>query len=209
MGKPFTEEERSKLRTLMVQNARKAFESQPFNEVKVEQITKETGISKGAFYTFYKSKEELFIDVLIIVEEEMQQQIMQKIARQSTLRKQLKTILIEAIHTFEKGYLFKSFEDPIIQAAILSKATDAQREQMLVADRRFLEQLIADESSLKLDRATALDLLRSVFFILPVKAQLESPFETFISQFVSAMVDTIIHEEAPGMVVPKEGNYVS
>jgi len=53
MGKPFTEEERSKLRTLMVQNARKAFESQPFNEVKVEQITSETGISKGAFYNFY------------------------------------------------------------------------------------------------------------------------------------------------------------
>ncbi|MFA5419819.1 MAG: TetR/AcrR family transcriptional regulator [Bacteroidales bacterium] len=44
--------------------ASKLFLQKNFKEVTMKEIVKETGLSKGAFYHYFKSKEQLFLEVL-------------------------------------------------------------------------------------------------------------------------------------------------
>lgn len=202
MGKAFTDEEKAMLRERLIEIAEHAFEKQHFNDVKVEDLAKSTGISKGAFYAFYKSKEEIFIDVLIRFEAKMQREMLMSLVGKATLRDQLIELLISAIQNFEKSYLYKSFEDPGVQVAVLSKATELQRNQMLLADQKMLEFIVGDGSALKVDKEVALDMMRSLFFMIPYKTQLTSDFELFISAYVTAIVEGIIHKDAPALVLP-------
>jgi AcrR family transcriptional regulator len=52
----------------------------------VEELTEAAGISKGAFYSFYPSKEELFMDILEEIEEEVRGGLMREaFSRRSVL----------------------------------------------------------------------------------------------------------------------------
>ena len=54
----FTEEEREKLRELMLDQAIPLLEEYGFKHMSVDKITKKVGIGKSTFYNFFNSKEE-------------------------------------------------------------------------------------------------------------------------------------------------------
>ena len=56
----FTAEERTVLTGQLLESARRFVKEQSARKVTVEQLTDSVGISKGAFYLFYPSKEHLF-----------------------------------------------------------------------------------------------------------------------------------------------------
>ena len=46
------------------------FLQKSFKEVTMKEIVKETGLSKGAFYHYFESKEQLFLELLQLMAEE-------------------------------------------------------------------------------------------------------------------------------------------
>lgn len=64
MGRPYTEEERAELRKRIKEIASKMFIQQGFKDFRMQQLTKQVGISLGGFYTFYKDKEALYEEIL-------------------------------------------------------------------------------------------------------------------------------------------------
>lgn len=64
MGRPYTEEEREKLRHKIKEIASHMFRVEGFKNCRIQQITKEAEISMGGFYTFYKDKEALYEEIL-------------------------------------------------------------------------------------------------------------------------------------------------
>lgn len=58
-------------RTRLIEAARVVFERDGFLDARLVDITTEAGISAGSFYTYFDSKEEVFIAVLAEVEQEM------------------------------------------------------------------------------------------------------------------------------------------
>ena len=60
----FTAEERTVLTGQLLESARRFVKEQSARKVTVEQLTDSVGISKGAFYLFYPSKEHLFYALL-------------------------------------------------------------------------------------------------------------------------------------------------
>ena len=60
----FTAEERTVLTRQLLESARRFVKEQSARKVTVEQLTDSVGISKGAFYLFYPSKEHLFYALL-------------------------------------------------------------------------------------------------------------------------------------------------
>ncbi len=64
MGRPYTEEERAKLKERIKEIASTMFIRQGFKDFRVQQLTKQVGISLGGFYTFYKDKEALYEEIL-------------------------------------------------------------------------------------------------------------------------------------------------
>lgn len=64
MGRPYTEEERAELKIKIKEAASKMFMQQGFKDFRIQQLTKQVGISIGGFYTFYKDKEALYEEIL-------------------------------------------------------------------------------------------------------------------------------------------------
>lgn len=62
---------RSQKRKKIIDNAWELFAKNGYEETKVEDITKDLGISKGSFYTYFATKEELLYEVLGKIKKEI------------------------------------------------------------------------------------------------------------------------------------------
>lgn len=67
----FTEEQQAEIRKKLYDAAKKMVIDTPYYAIKVEELTKAAGISKGAFYKFYPAKELLFYEILRSLHEEL------------------------------------------------------------------------------------------------------------------------------------------
>lgn len=70
MPKGFTEEEKALIRAGLLAKGKELFQRYGLKKTSVEELARAVGISKGAFYLFYGSKEELFLEVLEQLEAE-------------------------------------------------------------------------------------------------------------------------------------------
>lgn len=64
MGKAFTDKERELIKENIKKEAFKLFKINGIRKTSIGQITKNSGISQGGFYSFYKNKEELFYEII-------------------------------------------------------------------------------------------------------------------------------------------------
>jgi AcrR family transcriptional regulator len=64
MPKAFSEQEKEIIGQRLLEQGYKQFSVFGLKKTNIEEIARAAGISKGAFYTFYASKEELFMDVI-------------------------------------------------------------------------------------------------------------------------------------------------
>ena len=62
---------RSQKRKKIIDKAWELFAKNGYEETKVEDITKDLGISKGSFYTYFATKEELLYEVLEKIKKEI------------------------------------------------------------------------------------------------------------------------------------------
>ncbi len=64
MPTAFTQHERAHIRAALQSKGYELFAAYGIKKTSVEELAKSAGISKGAFYLFYDSKEELFFELL-------------------------------------------------------------------------------------------------------------------------------------------------
>jgi len=70
MPRPWSEKEKEIIRKTLLIEAKRLFEKYGLQKTTVDEIVRAANISKGSFYIFYQSKEELYFDVLEEVERE-------------------------------------------------------------------------------------------------------------------------------------------
>ncbi len=71
----FSDTEKEKIRESLLIHGRELFSRYGLRKTSVDDITKAVKIAKGSFYSFYKTKEELFLDIFTQVNQEMQTEI--------------------------------------------------------------------------------------------------------------------------------------
>ncbi len=76
MPRAFTEQERTVIGRRLLQQGYRLFSTYGLAKTNVEEIAKAAGISKGAFYLFYESKEALFMDVIEEAEVRVRQELL-------------------------------------------------------------------------------------------------------------------------------------
>jgi AcrR family transcriptional regulator len=79
MPKGFTEKEKELIRGRLLEQGHRLFSAYGLKKTNIEELAKAAGISKGAFYLFYESKEALFLDVAELVEKRFRQEILSAI----------------------------------------------------------------------------------------------------------------------------------
>ena len=73
MAKGFTANEKKEIREKLIKEFRDALHHMAIQKISIDDLVNKVGISKGSFYSFYDSKELLFVDVANVVQEEIVQ----------------------------------------------------------------------------------------------------------------------------------------
>ena len=142
MPKGFTEREKEIIQARLLENGHKMFASYGLRKTNVEDLTRAIGISKGAFYIFYESKEALFMDVIEAAERQFRTQVLAEIEKPGpTPQTRFKHVLQTAFS------IWKSF--PILQqvtqveySLLLEKMPLEKVKEHLQSDREFIDLLI-------------------------------------------------------------------
>ena len=71
MARSFTEREKENIKRSLREACKQSWTQYGYKKTSVDDLCKQVGISKGAFYLFYESKEALFCEVLCSVQEQI------------------------------------------------------------------------------------------------------------------------------------------
>lgn len=166
MPRAFTEREREVIRARLRAAARDAFRAHGLRRTNVEELARAAGISKGAFYIFYPSKEALFLDILQEIEATMRARLLREV--DAAPERALRIILTTALSLREA--------EPLLERLALEDAAQLQRglpeeetRELLRGDVAFVAELIArlEPAGVRVaaDPATLAGLLRALFFV--------------------------------------------
>ena len=104
MPRPFADEERELLRHKLRDAARLRIEEAGVRAMSVADLTRQVGISKGAFYLLYESKDALVMEVLGAVEAEMRSALQQAVVERSGTPVETMTQVVRALFDAVGGH---------------------------------------------------------------------------------------------------------
>ncbi|MGD0709424.1 MAG: TetR/AcrR family transcriptional regulator [Anaerolineaceae bacterium] len=143
MPKAFTKRENELIKNRLVEQGYKQFSAYGLKKTNVEEIAKVAGISKGAFYNFYESKEDLFMDVAELAEQRFRQEIFAVIDLTGpSPRARLSAVFKKAFDLLKTIPLLQSITGSDYDVLVRRVPAEKFREHM-ASDQKFFEDLIA------------------------------------------------------------------
>lgn len=169
MPKAFSEHEKETIRAQMHEKGKKLFERQGLRKTNVDELTESVGISKGAFYLFYDSKEELFLEILEELEIDFRSRIFDfSINSKEDARQLLAKSLKDALLTWDQYPLLKNFG--MLDYEYLARKLPPERIQAHInQDNEFVNDFIKrikrEEIVVKASPRVISNLMKSLFFV--------------------------------------------
>lgn len=191
MGKPFTDSEKEYYKKRILEEGRKKFSTEPFKDVKIIDIAIAAGIGKGSFYTFFSSKEELFFYLIGEVEKDIHKMIIQKLSSATDVKEGLKSVMTEIIHMVRKDEMMKTMLDDRLLSSMIEKLKPETIEQMYNRDGDLISGIVEMGLELKVNKAIAVDMLRSVFFTMQFEKELGSDPDKFYENYVDMTIEYV------------------
>ncbi|NMC79934.1 MAG: TetR/AcrR family transcriptional regulator [Chloroflexi bacterium] len=142
MPKAFTEHEKEWIGARLLEAGYKQFSAYGLKKANVEELAKAAGISKGAFYLFYESKEALFMDVVEGAEKHFRQELLAVIDQPGpSPRARLLAVFKKAFSLWKTIPVLQFFTQGDYE--LLFRRLPADKfEEHLASDRRFFEELV-------------------------------------------------------------------
>ncbi|HXZ05398.1 MAG TPA: TetR/AcrR family transcriptional regulator [Ktedonobacteraceae bacterium] len=142
MPKAFTEQEKELIRTRLLEQGHKQFSAYGLRKTNIEELAEAAGISKGAFYLFYASKEALFMEVVEQVEQRFRQELFAMIDLPGpSPRARLFALLQQVFHRLKTIPLLRFLTGTDYDLLVRRVPLETFQEH-LVNDRVFLNELI-------------------------------------------------------------------
>ena len=191
----FSNTEKEQIREALLVQGRELFSRYGLRKTSVDDITKAVKIAKGSFYSFYESKEELFLEIFGQVNQEMQEAIYKAFTHS---RKKANTRLYEALQMqyeyVDQTPIFQILMDEDEMEYLLRKYPKAGPQlQSFFADENyipFVEELKKGGLLKKqLETTFIVGLLKAIFLIHQRKNdfkgdQFKKVFDTYLSLIV-------------------------
>jgi AcrR family transcriptional regulator len=142
MPKWFSEKEKEIISKRLLEQGYKQFSAYGFKKTNIEQIAIGAGISKGAFYSFYESKEMLFMDVIEQVEKNVRKKILEGIDMPGpSPRDRLLNILKGTFGLFKEIPMIKYFTGTDFEF-IFRTVPPEKFQEHISSDSEFFEEVV-------------------------------------------------------------------
>lgn len=190
MPKAFTEQEKDIIADKLVAQGYELFSRLGLKKTTVEELAHAAGISKAAFYGFYTSKEELFMDVVEMAEERYREGILAIVDRPGpSPRARLVAVLEEAFklwHTIPVLQFFTT--DDFVQ---LSRRVPLEKvEEHAASDEVFMQVLIERCRKAGIPIGVKAEQMRSMMYVLLFAVMHESDME-LLSDGIPVLMELI------------------
>jgi AcrR family transcriptional regulator len=199
MPKAFSDHEKETIRSQMRDKGKKLFEKQGLKKTSVDELAEAASISKGAFYLFYDSKEELFLEILEQLETELQTSILQfTIQPNADARKNVSKMLKSFLLSWEAYPLLKNFgksDFEYLARKIPPQRIQqhAQRDTDFTSD--FIKKIKREGIAVKASPRVVSSLIKSLFFISLHREDLgNSEYEESINVLAELVAGYIVGE---------------
>ena len=179
MARSFTEREKENIKRSLQEACKQSWTQYGYKKTSVDDLCKQVGISKGAFYIFFESKEALFCEVLCLEQEQIchaASEVIEKHKDKYGVAEALKLIYRE----YDKNnFLYDS--DSTDYTILMNKLSEEQAEK-IVESNQMSRQLFLSQPFLnfKVDADLAMSVIYSL--IMNVKNKDILPYnhmETF------------------------------
>lgn len=142
MPRGFTAQERELIRGTLLEQGRRLFEIHGLMKTSVDDLARAAGISKGAFYKFFDSKEELFFEILEGLEADFREQVFQdSFQDEPEPQHRFEELLRRALSLWERTPLLKNFSREEY-ARVVRKLPHQRVQEHFQRDERFLSDFI-------------------------------------------------------------------
>jgi len=215
MPKWFSEDEKELIRRKLLEQGEKHFSRFGFKKSNVEEIALAVGISKGAFYRFFDSKELLFMEVIEEVEIRGRKEILKVISQPGpTPRARLFAILKKAFDMFGELPILRVFTGSDFEILANRVPVDVFQAHM-ANDRAFFEELFSrcekNGINIKVDAEEIVELLYPLVigFLSGIGAKennLTGNLDKHLELIAAYCLGEITLEisEKPGQIITKE-----
>jgi AcrR family transcriptional regulator len=169
MPRGFTEREKAIIRADLLSRGADLFAAHGLKKTNVEDLTRAAGISKGAFYLFYESKEQLFFEIIERIENDYQARLLQAIAdEQLPPRERMAKLLSDSVALLHENPLLSQLSREEYEH-LFRRLPEEQLRAHLARDAEFASQFVAAwrAAGLEIDASPELisGLIRALFFI--------------------------------------------
>ncbi len=143
MPKAFTEYEKDLIGKRLLEQGYKLFSTYGLRKTNIEELAQAAGISKGAFYNFYESKEALFMDVVEQAEVRFRQEVLAMIGLPGpSPRARLLAVLKRAFAIVETMPILQ-FVTGSDYDLVFRRLPAEKLQEHLASDQAFIEELVA------------------------------------------------------------------
>lgn len=200
MPKAWSDDEKKIVRQSLIESSRKLFEKHGLQKTTVDEIVRAAHISKGAFYLFYESKEELYFDILEMTERDFKKVAFGKLETPGLSRREtFKAFLKESIAFLTTMPIYKQISSGDLQylmRKLPKKALDKHMRSDLEYFSQYLQPWIDKGWMRKVDPDALNGLFLSVvYFVVHRKDIGASSFDATEEILVDMIAEYLIPEK--------------
>lgn len=189
MPRGFTEREKSTIRNTLIGKGRELFTLHGLKKTSIDELAQAAGISKGAFYLFFDSKEALLIEIIEQFETAYFNRVLETIAGMAAAgRDEIALVIKRMVIDWQTDPMFKHMGREEIEL-LLRKLPPEKVQAALRDDVAFAEQMIAawERAGLRIACGPEMlaSLLRALFFVTLHR-------EDFVQSVYPTMIDTLV-----------------
>lgn len=165
MAKGFSEEEKMHIREKLLDTAEECWSIYGFKKTTVDELVKRVGISKGAFYLFFQSKELLFFNVLERIDMRIKGEMLETVKSSNDNQKQVFIRTVYAVFLeIQKNPWILSLQSGDYEQ-IIKKIPENEVKSHLLKDEDAISKIL-DHFNIEYDKGFVASALKTIFFTL-------------------------------------------
>ncbi len=203
MPRPFREDEKNRIRSRLLTEGKELFVRFGLKKTGIAELTKAAGISQGAFYLFFDSKEELYFAILEQEEQSIRERFLEWLSEEESMnRSRFREFLRRAMQVLEDNPLLRRLWLEREIDDLLSSLPSSLMEQHTASDTAVLEPLIKhwqDTGYMIQDSPEVIAGVIRTLFLLPLHYREigENLFPAVLEKYIDFIASGLIRENCP------------
>lgn len=189
MARSFTEAEKENIRKKLIIECEKSWATFGYKKTNIDELCSKAGISKGAFYLFFDSKERLFCTVLDNVQERLIL-LIEKTLPNSPDKMDICRMLKQIYLEYDKTNILTQRNSPDFINFLNRVPEEWKKQSQIINDDFIMNTIFSANLKLKMEKKKALGIFNALLAIVTSKDTLGyNHFEVFCT-----LLDSVIHE---------------